>query len=80
MPAPHSKAVPKRGGRYAGRLRLAVAPNRQAKMLQGFVVQADGWSPFNSFRSLLGIAVDSEAPTYDSLYRGTREHPWALTG
>lgn len=157
--SPHSKAVPKRGGRYAGRLRLAVAPNRQAKTLQGFIVQAveprsfvvtDGWSgydgiaklsyqhiqavegddprvaeeylpiihlvfsnlktwlngtyhgvatqhlqaylneftfrfnrrfyPFNSFRSLLGIAADSEAPTYDSLYQGTWEHPWALTG
>ena len=156
---PHSKAIPRRGGRYAGRLRLAVSPNRTAKSLTGFVQQAvepgtliitDDWAgyaklttlsyqhlavaerndpnvaedylpivhlifsnlktwlqgihhgvapqhlqaylneftfrfnrrfyPFNSFRSLLGIAADSDAPTYDSLYSGEWKHSWALTG
>jgi ISXO2-like transposase domain len=34
--------------------------------------------PFNAFRSLLGIAGDAEAPTYDGLYSGEWKHP-ALT-
>jgi transposase-like protein len=155
----HSKAIPRRGGRYAGRLRLSVAPNRTAKTLTGFVVDSvepgtmvvtDGWAgydklkslgfhhlqveerneariaeeylpivhlifsnmkswllgvhhgvgpqhlqaylneftfrfnrrfyPFNSFRSLLGVAADVEGPTYDGLYSGQWSHPWALTG
>jgi hypothetical protein len=156
---PHNKATPRRGGRYAGRLRLAVAPNRTAKTLVGFVqdsvepgamVVTDDWGaynglaslgyqhlavaergnpqvaedylpivhlifsnlktwlngvhhgvgsqhlqaylneftfrfnrrfyPFNAFRSLLGIAADTEAPTYDALYSGNHVHPWAQTG
>ncbi len=41
--------------------------------------------PFNGFRSLLGIGATAEAPTYDSLYDGTWDHPvargaWELTG
>jgi hypothetical protein len=35
-----SKAIPRRGGRYAGRLRLAVVPNRGAKALTGFICSA----------------------------------------
>jgi transposase-like protein len=31
--------------------------------------------PFNAFRSLLGIGVGNESPTYDELYSGTWEHP-----
>jgi hypothetical protein len=31
--------------------------------------------PFNAFRSLLGIAGDAEAPTYDGLYSGEWQHP-----
>ena len=31
--------------------------------------------PFNAFRSLLGIAGDSAAPTYDELYSGNWQHP-----
>ncbi len=144
---PHSKALPRRGGRYAGRLRLAVLPNRTAKTLTGFVLDSvepgamvvtDDWAgydglaklgyehlpvaekgdpavaeeylpivhlifsnlkswligvhhgvgpqhlqayldeftfrfnrrfyPFNAFRSLLGIAADTEAHTYADLY------------
>lgn len=151
--SPHSKAVPRRGGRYAGRLRLSVVPNRTAKSLCRFVedsvesgtfVVTDAWSgyaslqergfdhlpvaerdeariaeeympmihlvfsnlktwingvhhgvdpqhlqaycneftfrfnrrfyPFNSFRSLLGIAADSEGHTYADLYSGTPDH------
>lgn len=34
------KAAPRRGGRYAGRLRMAVVPNRTAKALCGFVERA----------------------------------------
>ena len=30
--------------------------------------------PFNSFRSLLGIASDSESPTYAKLYSGAHKH------
>jgi hypothetical protein len=149
----HSKAVPRRGGRYAGRLRLAVVPDRKAKSLCRFVddsvesgtmVVTDAWGgyaslqergfdhlpvaerneakvaeeymplihlvfsnfkswiigvhhgvepqhlqaycneftfrfnrrfyPFNSFRSLLGIAADSEAHTYAGLYSGRPAH------
>ncbi len=33
----HDKGKPRRGGRYAGRLRLAVVPDRTAKILCGFV-------------------------------------------
>jgi ISXO2-like transposase domain/Transposase zinc-ribbon domain len=149
----HSKAVPRRGGRYAGRLRLAVVPNRKAKslcrfvddnVLEGTMTITDAWQgyaslqergfdhlpvaerdeariaeeymplihlvfsnlkswingvhhgvdpqhlqaycneftfrfnrrfyPFNSFRSLLGIAADSEAHTYAGLYAGRPLH------
>lgn len=144
----------RRGGRYAGRLRLQVMPNRSAKSLCGFVeaavepgtmVVTDGapsyatlsergyqhlavvesdkpevaedylpivhlvfsnlkswlagthhgvspqhlqaylneftfrfnrrFYPFNAFRSLLGIAGDAVAPTYDGLYTGEWKHP-----
>jgi transposase-like protein len=147
------KAAPRRGGRYAGRLRLSIVPNRTAKSLCRFVddsveestfVVTDDWKgysslkergydhlpvaekgsakiaedylplihlvfsnlkswligvhhgveaqhlqaylneftfrfnrrfyPFNSFRSLLGIAADSEAHTYAGLYAGRPEH------
>jgi hypothetical protein len=34
--------------------------------------------PFNSFRSLLGIAGDAGAPTYDELYSGKWKHLLAL--
>ncbi len=144
----------RRGGRYAGRLRLEVMPNRSEKALCGFVEAAvepgtmiitDGlpsyatlpargyghlavvesgrpegaeeflpmvhlvfsnlkswlqgthhgvspqhlqaylneftfrfnrrFYPFNAFRSLLGIASDAEALTYDGLYSGEWQHP-----
>ena len=145
----HSKAKPRRGGRYAGRLRLSVIPDRSAASCVGFVEQSvepstwmvvtDGhqgyaslakrgyqhlacpergepdvaedylpivhlvisnlkawingthhgriepkhpqaylgefvfrfnrrFYPHNSFRSLLGLAMTNEAPTYDELY------------
>jgi len=149
------KGKPRRGGRYAGRLRLAVVQDRTAKSLQGFVestvdpatemVVTDAWQgyaglaragyqhlacpergepnvaedylpiihlifsnlkawlngvhhgvspkhlqaylnefvfrfnrrfyPFNSFRSLLGLSVDTESPTYAELYDGIWQHP-----
>ena len=31
--------------------------------------------PFNAFRSLLGIAGNLSAPTFDELYSGKWEHP-----
>lgn len=144
----------RKGGRYAGRLRLAVAGDRSADSLCGFVESAvapgsmvftDDWSgyndlgrrgydhhavaergnpamaeeylpiihlvfanlktwlngihhgvsvkhlqaylneyqfrfnrrfyPFNAFRSLLGIAGDAVAPTFDELYSGEWQHP-----
>lgn len=144
----------RKGGRYAGRLRLDVMPDRTAKSLCGFVENAvepgaivitdaapsyaglgklgyahlpvveandpkvaeeylpiihlafsnlKGWLrgthhgvspqhlqaylnefafrfnrrfyPFNAFRSLLGIGVDVESPTYDGLYSGEWKHP-----
>ena len=158
-PSKVGKGAPRRGGRYAGRLRLSVVSNRTAKTLCGFVEQSvepgtmivtDDWSgydglakcgyqhlqvaergdaqvaedylpmvhlvfsnlktwlngvhhgvgsqhlqaylneftfrfnrrfyPFNAFLSLLGIAAETEPPTYDSLYSGEYEHPWELTG
>lgn len=51
------KAAPRRGGRYAGRVRLEVAPDRSAESLCGFVESAvtpgamvvtDGWSGYAS--------------------------------
>ena len=33
------------------------------------------FSPFNAFRSLLGIAGEVKAPTSAELYSGDREHP-----
>ena len=151
----HSKAKPRRGGRYAGRLRLTVIPDRTAKSCTGFVsgnvdtltemVVTDAhqgyaslaklgyqhlavaergepgvaedylpiihlvfsnlkawingthhgvspdhlqaylnefafrfnrrFYPFNSFRSLLGLATDTESPTYAELYDGDWQHP-----
>lgn len=151
----HSKAKPRRGGRYAGRLRLSVIPDRTAKSCAGFVeanvdpsteiVVTDGhqgyaslarlgyqhlavaergepnvaedylpivhlvfsnlkawlngthhgvspehlqaylnefcfrfnrrFYPFNSFRSLLGLSVETESPTYAELYDGDWDHP-----
>ncbi len=144
----------RKGGRIAGRVRLAVVPDRTAKSLTTFVQDAvlpgsmvvtDGWNsysglqkigyehlpvsengdgqvaddylpiihmvfsnlktwlkgthhgvspqhlqaylnefsfrfnrrhyPFNSFRSLLGLAGMNEAPTYADLYSGEWEHP-----
>jgi transposase-like protein len=149
------KGKPRRGGRYAGRLRLQAVPDRTAKTLCGFVESAvdpatemvvtDAWQgyaplakmgyqhlavaergepnvaedylpivhlifsnlkawlngvhhgvspkhlqaylnefvfrfnrrfyPFNAFRSLLGLSVDAEAPTYTELYDGDWQHP-----
>ena len=144
----------RKDGRYAGRIRLAIATDRGAGSLEGFVESAvmpgtlvitDDWSgygglrkqgydhhaiaecgdpevaeefmpiihlvfsnlktwlngihhgvsakhpqaylngftfrfnrrfyPFNAFRSLLGIAGDATAPTYDGLYSGEWQHP-----
>ncbi|MEC5293905.1 IS1595 family transposase, partial [Aurantimonas sp. C2-3-R2] len=31
--------------------------------------------PFNAFRSLLGIAGEAAAPTFDGLYSGEWAHP-----
>lgn len=51
-----SKALPRRGGLYAGRLRLHVAPDRSAKSLEGFVLDSvqpgthittDDWSGYD---------------------------------
>jgi hypothetical protein len=152
---PHDRKNPRRGGRYAGRLRLAVVPDRTAKTLCGYVESAvdpatemvvtDAWQgyaslasrgyqhlavaergepqvaedylpivhlifsnlkawlngvhhgvspdhlqaylnefvfrfnrrfyPFNAFRSLLGLSVATESPTYQELYDGDWEHP-----
>lgn len=151
---PGTKLDKRKNGRYAGRVRLAVVPNRSAKSLCGFVentvepgtlLVTDDWSsyvglekagyehfavqqlgdpditeeympmihlvfanlktwlhgthhgvsqqhlqaylneytfrfnrrfyPFNAFRSLLGIAGDSESPTYKDLYSGKWQHP-----
>lgn len=154
------KGKPRRGGRYAGRLRLAVVPDRTAKSLTGFVQNAvdpatdmvvtdahQGYSslarlgyqhlavaergepnvaedylpiihlifsnlkawingvhhgvspdhlqaylnefvfrfnrrfyPFNAFRSLLGLGVEREAPTYAELYDGDWNHPSTTDG
>jgi hypothetical protein len=35
----------------------------------------DEFYPFNAFRSLLGIAADTEAPTFAELYSGDWVHP-----
>jgi transposase-like protein len=36
--------------------------------------------PFNSFNSVLGIAVQTQGPTYDELYAGQWKHPVAAGG
>lgn len=54
--APTTKAAPRRGGRYAGRIRLSVAENRTRKVLSTFVeanvapgamVVTDDWSAYD---------------------------------
>lgn len=154
---PGTKLDTRKSGRYAGRVRLAVVPDRGARALCGFVQKAvapsaivvtDDWTsyaslssrgykhlavtergnpqiaeeylpiihlvfanlktwlngihhgvshqhlqaylneftfrfnrrfyPFNSFRSLLGIAGDAVAPTYAELYSGEWTHPTCL--
>ena len=75
----------RKDGRYAGRVRLSVAADRSADSLCGFVenavmpgsliVSTGGFTPFNAFRSLLGIAGEAEAPTYAELYSGEWKHP-----
>jgi transposase-like protein len=55
-----SKAIPKRGGRYAGRLRLAVVPDRTSKTLVGFARMAiepgsdiitDDWAAYGKLKT-----------------------------
>lgn len=54
-----SKAIPRRGGKYAGRLRLAVVPDRTAKSLVSFARMAispgsdvitDDWVAYSSLK------------------------------
>jgi transposase-like protein len=54
-----SKAIPRRGGRYAGRLRLAVIPDRTSKSLVGFARMAiepgsdivtDDWAAYGKLK------------------------------
>jgi len=54
-----SKAIPRRGGRYAGRLRLAVVPDRTSKSLVGFARMAiepgsdiitDDWAAYGQLK------------------------------
>lgn len=154
------KGKPRRGGRYAGRLRLQVIPDKTAKSCEGFIignvdpatwmVVTDGaqsyarlarmgyqhlatpergepgvaedylpiihlifsnlkawingthhgvspdhlqaylnefvfrfnrrFYPFNAFRSLLGLSVAHESPTYEELYDGDWIHPGTTDG
>lgn len=55
-----SKAIPRRGGMYAGRLRLKVVPDRTAKSLVGFArdviapgsdIVTDDWSGYNTLKN-----------------------------
>lgn len=69
-----SKAIPRRGGRYAGRLRLSVATRRTAKVLVPFVehsvapgamIVTDDWSAYDGLEALgyqhLPVAERGEA-------------------
>jgi hypothetical protein len=58
---PHNKAIPRRGGRYAGRLRLAIVPDRSGPSLTGFVrsavepgsmVVSDDWTGYKKLTPL----------------------------
>lgn len=60
----HLKAVPRRGGRYAGRVRLSVAPDRKADTLIGFArrhiarrsdVTTDDWSGYDKLSVGAGL-------------------------
>lgn len=70
----HNKATPKRGGLYAGRLRLSVIPSRQGKYLQEFVrgnvdegatVVTDGWRGYaklvNEYEHIAAVEGDDDA-------------------
>lgn len=55
-----SKAIPRRGGRYAGRLRLRVASDRSARSLVGFArdviapgtdIVTDDWSAYSTLKT-----------------------------
>jgi len=57
---PGSKTIKRRGGRYAGRIRLAVAPDRSANSLCGFVEKSvkpgtliitDDWGGYNDLEN-----------------------------
>lgn len=56
-----SKAIPRRGGRYAGRLRISIIPDRSAESLTGFVRAAvapgtniitDDWSGYDGLHKI----------------------------
>ena len=57
--------TPRRGGRYAGRLRMEVVPNRGAKALMGFVESAVDPA---------AMVVTDAAPSYASLGKRGYEH------
>jgi hypothetical protein len=53
-----------------------VSPKHLQAYLNEFVFRFNRrFYPFNSFRSLLGLSVDADAPTYAELYDGDWQHP-----
>jgi hypothetical protein len=53
-----------------------VSPQHLQAYLNEFTFRFNGrFYPFNAFRSLLGVASEATAPTYDALYSGEWCHP-----
>jgi hypothetical protein len=60
------------GGTHHGR----VEPKHLQTYLNEFTFRFNRrFYPFNAFRSLLGIGVNGEGPTYAGLYSGEWKHP-----
>jgi hypothetical protein len=60
----------------AARHHHGVSPQHLQAYLNEFTFRFNRrFYPFNAFRSLLGVASEATAPTYDALYSGEWCHP-----
>jgi hypothetical protein len=58
-----------------------VSPDHLQAYLNEFVFRFNRrFYPFNAFRSLLGLSVAHESPTYEELYDGDWIHPGTTDG
>ncbi|MFY8047648.1 MAG: transposase, partial [Erythrobacter sp.] len=61
---------------WLSRTHHGVSPQHLQAYLNEFTFRFNRrFYPFNTFRSLLGLASNAEAPTYENLYSGEWQHP-----